>query len=95
MYLTFIFTCIGKEEVAAILLEQGASVSSQTRKGFTPLHLAGKYGRVGTARLLVKQGAEVDACGKNNITPLHMATYYGHPDIALLLLDKGIKSVQI
>lgn len=79
----------GKEEVASILLDNNAPIEAETRKGFTPLHLAAKYGSVGVARLLLARGAQPDAPGRSHITPLHMATYYGHPDIALLLLDKG------
>lgn len=80
----------GKQEVASILLDHNAPIEAETRKGFTPLHLAAKYGDIGVARLLLARGAQPDAPGKSHITPLHMATYYGHPDIALLLLDKGI-----
>lgn len=95
----FVFVCIipvitfsyftGKEEVAGILIDNSAPIEAETRKGFTPLHLAAKYGDINVARLLLARGAQPDAPGKSHITPLHMATYYGHPDIALLLLDKG------
>lgn len=79
--------------MASILLDNNAPIEAETRKGFTPLHLAAKYGDIGVARLLLARGAQPDAPGKSHITPLHMATYYGHPDIALLLLDKGFISL--
>ena len=40
-------------QVASILLEHGASMSSTTKKGFTPLHLAAKYGNIKVAKLLL------------------------------------------
>jgi ankyrin repeat protein len=44
--------------VASILLEHGASMAATTKKGFTPLHLAAKYGNVKVAKLLLaKVGA--------------------------------------
>lgn len=36
----------GQEEVAAILLDHNAEKGVLTKKGFTPLHLASKYGNV-------------------------------------------------
>ena len=34
------------------------------QKGFTPLHLAAKYGNIKVARLLISRNAPVDAQGK-------------------------------
>src|SRR6218665_1206667 len=58
------------------------------QKGFTPLHMAAKYGNINVARLLIDRKAPIDAQGKNNVTPLHCAAHYDHPNIALLLLEK-------
>src|ERR1700712_5496980 len=60
-----------------------------SQKGFTPLHLAAKYGNIKVARLLISKDAPVDAQGKNNVTPLHCAAHYDHVNVALLLLEKG------
>ena len=46
-------------QVAAILLEHSARLDSTTKKGFTPLHLAAKYGNTKVAKLLL---AKVDDC---------------------------------
>ena len=75
--------------MAAILLEQGASMAATTKKGFTALHLAAKYGNFKVAKLLLHKQAPVDAEGKHGVTPLHVATHYDHQKVALLLLDKG------
>lgn len=47
-----------------MLLEHGASVSATTKKGFTPLHLAAKYGNLNVAKLLLQKDSPVDAQGK-------------------------------
>lgn len=57
-------------QVASVLLENGASLTSTTKKGFTPLHLAAKYGNLNVAKLLLQKDAPVDAQGKVNISPL-------------------------
>lgn len=76
-------------QVASVLLENGASLENTTKKGFTPLHLAAKYGNIKVAQLLLQKNTSVDAQGKNGVTPLHVASHYDHQNVALLLLDKG------
>nr|CAD7195407.1 unnamed protein product [Timema douglasi] len=80
---------LAKTKVAAVLLEHGASLTATTKKGFTPLHLAAKYGNMKVAKLVLQRDAPVDAQGKNGVTPLHVASHYDHQNVALLLLDKG------
>ena len=75
-------------QVAGILLEHHASQTATTKKGFTPLHLAAKYGNLKVTRLLLHKEAPVDAEGKNGVTPLHVAAHYDHQNVAQLLLDK-------
>ena len=62
-------------------------VISILQKGFTPLHIAAKYGQIKVARLLLQKDANPDVQGKNGLTPLHVATHYNHVSVALLLLD--------
>jgi ankyrin len=50
--------------VASVLLEHGGSLTATTKKGFTPLHLAAKYGNLNVAKLLLQKDAPVDAQGK-------------------------------
>lgn len=51
-------------QVASVLLEHGASLNATTKKGFTPLHLAAKYGNIKVAKLLLQKDVDVDAQGK-------------------------------
>lgn len=58
----------GQEEVAAILLDHGADKTLLTKKGFTPLHLAAKYGNLAVAGQLLERGTPVDIEGKNQVS---------------------------
>ncbi len=75
-------------QVANVLLDHQADLTSSTKKGFTPLHLAAKYGNMKVTRLLLQRGADPDSEGKNGVTPLHVAAHYDHQNVAVLLLDK-------
>ena len=59
------------------------------QKGFTPLHVAAKYGHVGVASQLLAKGASPGVRGKNGLTPLHVATHYNQGEVAKLLLEAG------
>ncbi len=74
-------------------MDHNASLVAMTKKGFTPLHLAAKYGNLKVSNLILEKNctpAVVDAEGKNGVTPLHVAAHYDHQNVALLLLDKVI-----
>uniref|UniRef100_A0A8C3PMR0 Ankyrin 1 n=1 Tax=Calidris pygmaea TaxID=425635 RepID=A0A8C3PMR0_9CHAR len=59
------------------------------QKGFTPLHVAAKYGKVDVAELLLAHDAHPNAAGKNGLTPLHVAVHHNNLEIVRLLLPKG------
>lgn len=61
-----ILPTVSVAQVASVLLENSASLTATTKKGFTPLHLAAKYGNMNVARLLLQKNAPVDAQGKVN-----------------------------
>ena len=62
---------------------------SFSQKGFTPLHIAAKYGNIKVVQLLLQKDADPNVQGKNGLTPLHVATHYNHVNVALLLLENG------
>jgi len=63
--------------------------TSSKQKGFSPLHVAAKYGHLRAARLLLKRGSDPNVEGRNGLTPLHVATHYSHIAVALMLMENG------
>jgi ankyrin repeat protein len=60
-------------EVATLLIENGASVNSLEKGGWTPLHYAADCGSLEMVRLLVHHGANVTKETKKGNTPLDVA----------------------
>jgi ankyrin repeat protein len=67
----------GHEETVRLLLELGANVHAQAKRGETPLHHAVC---VEIVKLLLVLGANVDARDESGGTPLHMAAHMGHEE---------------
>ncbi|XP_022807976.1 ankyrin repeat domain-containing protein 50-like [Stylophora pistillata] len=57
--------------------------------GYTPLHLAARYGHWKIALNLLKAGAAVGAQDCSGATPLHVAACHNHLEMILLLLNRG------
>ena len=92
----------GKYDIAKVLLEEGASVSTRqwSRSGWddnydpflfsgaTPIWWAAKKGRTNVVDLLLRHGANPNARTTSGRTPLMEACQRGYVNIARLLLSK-------
>uniref|UniRef100_H3G5N5 Uncharacterized protein n=1 Tax=Phytophthora ramorum TaxID=164328 RepID=H3G5N5_PHYRM len=62
---------------------------ARVKNGWTPLHVAARYGYVETVELLLSRGASVSALSKDNSTPLHFAACCNSLEVVALLLKGG------
>nr|XP_044998657.1 protein phosphatase 1 regulatory subunit 16A [Jaculus jaculus] len=74
----------GFSEVAALLLEQGASLSTKDRDGWEPLHAAAYWGQVHLVELLVAHGADLNGKSLMDETPLDVC---GDEEVRAKLLE--------
>lgn len=82
---------LGYSDLVGELLDSGDEITAWSVDGFSALHLASFFGRVGTVRFLLEKGAPIDRPSRNGmkVTPLHSAAAGRHPGIAALLLAAG------
>ena len=73
--------------LVAVVCNDCLCVVCMLQKGFTPLHIAAKYGNVPISKILLSKGASPNAEGKNGLTPLHVATHYNSVEVAQLLME--------
>lgn len=68
--------------MADLLLRAGASLKTTDINGWTPLHLAAKWGNVPAVAGIIARGADPNAASKGGFRPLHLALRagYGFPD---------------
>jgi len=71
------------------LLEDGANIDGQSRKGYSPVHLAAMKGHLEAVELLIKEEADVNNVSVKGTTPLMSATYRSYTAIAQALLAAG------
>jgi ankyrin repeat protein len=67
-----------QNEIVDFLIQSGANVNLQNRKGFTPLHLAIKNSALYTSQALIDNGADITLKDKNGQTPLMHAVREGN-----------------
>ena len=79
--------------MATILASSGADLDTETKAGYTPLHVASHFGSVNMVKFLLDQPEEqkvrVDVQNELGYTPLHQAAQQGHSQIVNLLLEKN------
>lgn len=77
------------EPIIRTLIEYGADVNvkceGEWRQGFSPLHVAGYFGRESIIKVLLQHGADKTAINTNGETPYETAIMRGHPESATLL----------
>ncbi|XP_074613505.1 ankyrin repeat domain-containing protein 17-like [Acropora palmata] len=78
--------CGGFQDVAAFLLQAGASIEQGSS---TPLMEAAQEGHVDLVKFLLERGANVNATTATGDTPLSFACENGHTDVADVLLSAG------
>ena len=86
-------------EIARMLLQNGATVTSRTRRGAEPLHYAADGGpgsphwnpeaQAATILLLIQAGANPNALDKTGVAPLHRAVRQRCPAAVDSLLKNG------
>ena len=79
----------GYGDLAQMLVERGADVSVQDKRGMTPLHWASHSGSVDVALMLVERGADISAQAQDGRTPLLWTLHYGNLDVAQMLVERG------
>ena len=77
----------GYEEIAELLISNGASLEAKNHKDQNALQVAAFWNNSNIVRLLLSRGANVDARDMLKRTPLHLATQQGNCEIIQLLLD--------
>jgi ankyrin repeat protein len=75
----------GHEAVAALLLNNKATIEMKNDDGMTALHLAAIRGREKVSQLLLKENAYIESRSSSGWTPLHLAAEAGHTNVMEVL----------
>lgn len=59
--------CVGKTNMVALLLENGATIDAKTRDGLTPLHCAARSGHEQVVDMLLEKGAPISSKTKVSV----------------------------
>jgi ankyrin repeat protein len=70
-------------------LAYGADINAEKGRGFTPLHVAARWGQAKMVRYLLVRGANVNPTTGEGITPLHRAAGSDRVEVGRILLEHG------
>ena len=73
-------------DIATTLLEYGAVTNSESKAGFTPLHLSAQEGHTDMSTLLIEHSADANFPAKNGLTPLHLCAQEDRVSVAAILV---------
>ena len=82
----------GQLDAARILLQYGADINAQSKKGMTPLHQAAYKNEIGIIQFLIENDAELNIRNNYGQTPLDSARRGGNSEAEELISDAGGKS---
>ena len=77
----------GRPNVVAVLLDNGASLSTRDGHGCTPMHCAVRNEEVECAELLLRAGSHTTTENRSHETPLDTAVFNGNVDMVRMLLE--------
>lgn len=78
-----------RERIIELLLDAGADVNLEDKRGDLPLQLAISWHGERIIKLILQHGADVCARKRNGDTALHAAAHRNHVEIARLLLESA------
>jgi ankyrin repeat protein len=76
-------------EVARLLITEGADIEARSKRGYTPLLFAARVGNGEGVRMLLAHGAHLNEVASDGASPVLLATVRGHAKLAESLLDEG------
>eukprot|EP01155_Anaeramoeba_flamelloides_P000705 Anaeramoba_flamelloidesa1053469_82.p1 GENE.a1053469_82~~a1053469_82.p1 ORF type:complete len:419 (-),score=77.88 a1053469_82:664-1920(-) len=81
----------GNFEISKLLINAGANLNLQDKRGFSPLHFLCSTHKptIEIVKLFLEKGVNIDAQTRTGCTPLHLAVKNGDCRISKLLISKG------
>eukprot|EP00095_Tigriopus_kingsejongensis_P008369 maker-scaffold856_size87843-snap-gene-0.19 protein:Tk08369 transcript:maker-scaffold856_size87843-snap-gene-0.19-mRNA-1 annotation:"PREDICTED: uncharacterized protein LOC100122337" len=77
----------GHRDVVKMLLEAGCAADEENKSGFTPTHIAAKFGHTTLIEELANHGVNMrEVSRKNGMTALHIAAFFGETETTRELL---------
>ena len=77
--------------IIPLLIKSGANINAKSRKGFTALHRATKYGKIQMVGYLLDSGADINIKTNDGRTPLSSAAKFDHLETVEYLVERGAK----